>query len=54
MPTRAGVWGADDWRGPGGEQRGPNIGWIFEVDLGVTPNDDSVGVERKTEGVGIG
>ena len=47
MPTRAGVWGADDWRGP-------NIGWIFEVDLGVTPNDDSVGVERKTEGVGIG
>lgn len=42
------------WDSPGGEQRGPSVGWMLKVAVGITPNDASMRVERKTEGEGVG
>lgn len=36
------------------EQRSPNAEWILQVDVEVTQNDDSIRVESKPEGEGVG
>lgn len=36
------------------EQRSPNAEWILKVDVEATKNCDSVGVESKPEGEGLG
>ena len=36
------------------EQRSPNAEWILQLDVEVTQNDDSTGVESKPEGEGVG
>lgn len=36
------------------EQRGSSAGWALKIDVEVTPNGDSVGMDSKTKGKGVG